>query len=186
MVILFLLDILFLLGSYFNPVLPLFFVYTLWFSSVLGLLLFFTRSDHGDDRLVRWIRVNETGFTIDQQGKVFWNSVSGVNLSVFVDKITLGPRYRMFSLDSRSTAKIRPMSGGGFVPELTHTLYYGVLTVYTTYNSVPAVEFKCRVPMIMPKRVLRRMKKIGKKNGTSAAFTFHVHKEDRVQETAEA
>lgn len=182
LIILFLLDILSLLGSFYNPFLPIIFVYLLWFSSVMGLMMFFTRRERGDDDVpVRWIRIRDTGFIIDNRGKVTWGSVSGVNLSVFVEKITVGPRFRNRELDAGATAKIRPMSGGGFLPELTHTLYYGVLTVYTQYNSAPAIEFKCRIPWLMPHRLLRRIKKIGIKNGSGASFTFHTHKDGQSQ-----
>ena len=99
-----------------------------------------------------------------------------MNLSVFIATFTSGPRFRNQQLNPVATARIRPMSGGGFFPELTRKVPYGVLTVYTSLNGKPAIEFKCRIPLLRPGRVLNRIRKIGEKSGAMASFSFNLHR----------
>ncbi len=168
--------ILTLIGSFYIAFFPMLFAFTLWATSLMGVLLFFARISSDQDVPIEFIKVDHTGFIIGYKGKIQWSMVAGVNLSVFIATFTSGPSFRHQQLNPVATARIRAMSGGGFFPELTRNVPYGVLTVYTSLNGKPAIEFRCRLPLFRPGRVLNRIRRIGQKSGTMASFSFNVHK----------
>lgn len=183
LMVFFAIDLLTFIGSYRYSIFPMLFAFSLWTTSLMGLLMVISGSHKHEGPGLKSISINREGFAMDNLGRINWDMVSGVNLSVFTVKITTGPRIRTQELDPKAAKHIRPMSGGGFVPELTRTVRFGLLTVYTSFNSKPAIELKCRLPFIAPQRVLKRIKRIGYGKGTGVSFSFRVHKDANRENT---
>ena len=169
-------DIVTLLGAFYIAWFPIVFALFMEFTIVMALLMAFYGPPKRYDSAIRSVSVNDQGFLVNHYERLKWDQVSSVTLNVVRARITTGARYKTFELDPRVAAKMRPMSGAGYVPELTRTINYGILTVYTAFSDRPAIQFKCRTPVFRPERIMSRMKRIGTRSGSPAAFNCHINR----------
>ncbi len=172
------LDMVSLLGTFYVAWFPIVFALFMEFTVVMALFMAFYGPPRRYDSAIKSVSVNNQGFVINHYEKVRWDHVTSVSLNVVRARITTGARYKTIDLDPRVAAEMRPTSGAGYVPELTRTINYGIITVYKAYSDKPAFQFKCRIPVFRPERIITRMKRIGTRSGSPAAFNCHINRKN--------
>lgn len=145
--------------SIYFPIYSVLFSYILLISFVYGLILAVNFLSKAGGKEKSRISYNERGFSVNGRLKYAWEDVRNVTFSTGSRKITLKatltPRYE-------------------FIPELTHTLKYGVVEVFAGDRRTPVLSLKTTHSIWRQRNIMRRMRKLSAENNREIEFEIKI------------